>query len=278
MVQKLRRGSFFGRAEGRYEVSGIVLLESVYLGEPRIPPHEHASAFFDLITGGTCTELIGGQSRARDTWSLAFHPAGEIHSSRWLRPESRCFHVEIPRPLFTRMRQESPACGNPAHFRDGTAVWLAKRLHHEFHAVDAVSPLAIEGLTLELLAECARPDCRSRDQVRPRWLVKVRESLHDGFLEPWTLTSIADCAGVHPAHLARVFRRVYRCTLGEYVRKLRFEHCCRLLADSDHRLVDIGLSAGYCDQSHFSRSFKRHVGISPAEFRKLVRPRKSDPK
>jgi len=141
--------------------------------------------------------------------------------------------------------------------------------------MDEASPLAIEGLTLELLAECARKGSDALERRPPRWLVAVLDLLHEKFLEPITLGSIAQLVGVHPAHLARVFRRFHGCTVGDYVRKLRFELGCRLLANSDRPLVEIALSAGYADQSHFSRSFKRQMGLSPAAFRDSVRPRKS---
>jgi AraC family transcriptional regulator len=78
---------------------------------------------------------------------------------------------------------------------------------------------------------------------------------------------------VHPVHLARTFRRYYHCSPGEYVRRLRLESATRELCASDASLIEIALAAGYCDQSHFSKSFKRHTGMSPARFRASCRPR-----
>jgi AraC family transcriptional regulator len=59
------------------------------------------------------------------------------------------------------------------------------------------------------------------------------------------------------------------------MRKLRIEFACRRLTNTDAPLVEIALAAGFADQSHFSRAFKRETGRSPAEFRKSARPRKS---
>ena len=153
---------------------------------------------------------------------------------------------------------------------------LGTRLYDEFRHTDELSPLAFEGLTLELLAECSRQAARTRDHQPPRWLRRVSDLAQARFRERLALGAIAESVGVHPAHLARVFRRFHGCTLGDYVRKLRVEFACHCLTTSDAPLADIALAAGFSDQSHFSNTFKRHTGVPPAAFRRSARPRNSD--
>jgi AraC family transcriptional regulator len=155
---------------------------------------------------------------------------------------------------------------------------LAIRLYDEFRSTDELSPLAIEGLTLELLAECSRQSSRTRNCQQPRWLLRASDLVRARFCERLTLGAIAESVGVHPAHLARVFRRFHGCTLGDHVRKLRIEFACQRLTTSDIPLADIALAAGFSDQSHFSNTFRRHMGVPPAAFRRSARPRKSDSK
>jgi AraC family transcriptional regulator len=155
---------------------------------------------------------------------------------------------------------------------------LGTRLYKEFRQSDELSPLAIEGLTLELLAECSRQASRTGDRHPPRWLLAVSDLVQARFREPLTLGAIAETVGVHPAHLARVFRRFHGCTLGDHVRRLRVEFACHRLTTSDAPLVDIALATGFSDQSHFSNAFRRHTGMTPAAFRRAARPRKSDAK
>jgi len=96
---------------------------------------------------------------------------------------------------------------------------------------------------------------------------KARDFVHDRFQESISLADVADFAEVHPVSLARAFRRTYHCTVGDYVRKLRIEFACQKLAGSDAPLVEIALSAGFSEQSHFSRTFKRLIGLTPSEYR-----------
>jgi len=60
-------------------------------------------------------------------------------------------------------------------------------------------------------------------------------------------------------------RRVHRCTIGECIRRLRVERACRQLSSSDESLATIAANTGFSDQSHFSRTFKRLVGMTQAQ-------------
>jgi AraC family transcriptional regulator len=160
-----------------------------------------------------------------------------------------------------------------AEFNQGVSVWLAKRLYNEFYRADGASGLAMEGLTLELMAEVSRRQVTTPESALPRWLEQAREFLHAHFSDEMTLESIARTVRTHPVHLARVFRRHYGCTVGEYVRRLRVEAACRELSSTDAPLPQIALAAGFYDQSHFSRTFKKIVGLTPTAYRASFRPR-----
>jgi AraC family transcriptional regulator len=140
------------------------------------------------------------------------------------------------------------------------------RLYREFRSEDDVAPLAIEGLLLELLAGVTRQTYHS-ENGNAKWLSRARDFVHDRFHESISLAEVAEFAGVHPVSLARAFRRMHHCTVGEYVRKLRIEFACQKLTASDESLVEIAFSAGFSEQSHLCRTFKRLTGLTPSEYR-----------
>ena len=74
--------------------------------------------------------------------------------------------------------------------------------------------------------------------------------------------------GVHPVHLCRTFSEHFDCTLGEYIRRLRVLRGRQLLAIDDGGLAEIALQSGFADQSHFTRVFKKHFGLTPNECRR----------
>jgi hypothetical protein len=64
MTRKLPAGSFYGKTTVRREVASLVFAESVYCDELRIPKHEHANAFFNLVLEGTHMEVCGTRTRS----------------------------------------------------------------------------------------------------------------------------------------------------------------------------------------------------------------------
>ncbi len=112
----------------------------------------------------------------------------------------------------------------------------------------------------------------SGDRI-PQWLERVRNNLEQRFAEPLKLSEIAAEAGVHPVHLAREFRKHYGTSVGEYLRRVRIEYACRELMGSNVAVTNIAFAAGFADQSHFSRTFKRLCGTTPGRYRaSVVRP------
>jgi len=82
-------------------------------------------------------------------------------------------------------------------FRDWTATHLALRIAGELADPDPLTPLAVEGLALELTVVSQR----GPSQARPaRWLEAVREILHERLLEPPSAHEVATEVGVHPSH------------------------------------------------------------------------------
>jgi len=79
---------------------------------------------------------------------------------------------------------------------------------------------------------------------------------------------LAHEAGVHPVHVARVFRRHHGCTAASHVRRLRVAWAQEQLLRPGASLAAVALAAGFSDQSQFSRAFRQVVGVSPARWRR----------
>jgi AraC-like DNA-binding protein len=105
------------------------------------------------------------------------------------------------------------------------------RLAGELHAHDDAWALAAEGLCLELIS---------------------------GYI-------------LHPVYLARSFRERYGVSIGEYLRRVRLDWAAAQLAATETSLAVLAADAGFADQSHFTRAFKRHAGLTPARYRRAVR-------
>jgi AraC family transcriptional regulator len=273
MITKLPPGTFFGQTQCGLDVSGLKFAESTYLAGSDIPMHVHANAFFYFVIDGLCEEVYGRKTRSCGPSTLVFHPPGAPHSNRWHGSDGRVLHIEISGARAESISEHTSILDSPAEFRSGPAPWLARRLYLEYHRTDGVSSLAMEGLALEILAEMSRRSDHDPFRTPPRWLFQTIELLRDRFSENLSLGEIARTVGIHPVHLARVFRKHYGCTLGDHVRRLRVEFACQQLATSDAPLISIAHAAGFSDQSHFNRTFKQSMRMTPGQFRENFRSR-----
>jgi AraC family transcriptional regulator len=267
MLKRLTGGQYYGEMLRCHAFAGLTLTETSHSPGAHVPRHCHENAYFCLIRRGTYREEYAGRQRLCGPLMLAFHPPEEVHAEYVDGEEVRSFNIEIT-PSWLRGTTGAAALDQPFDSRGGQLVGLAVRLLDEFERPDMSSSLIIEGLTLELLGLCARETrCET---ATPRWLLRLRDQLTENCTTSFTLAGLAAEAGVHPGYLAGAFRRHFGCTVGTYVRRQRVALACRHLAGSDVALADIALLTGFADQSHFTRTFKRQTGLTPAAYRKLT--------
>lgn len=254
----------------RQAINGFGLAECSYAPKLKQPRHTHLLASFSFVLAGGYTEDYGSQSLPRRASTVVFHPPYESHAVDF-ENGARILNVEISDERLAYIRERSICFSEPASRRTEKIARLGREIYREFRRPDSVSALAIEGLIFQILAESARVKISSQEKKSPRWLKQTRDFLHDNFSESITVETLARIADVHPAHLARVFRREFDCTIGEYVRRLRVEFARRQISTTDTPLCEIALAAGFADQSHLNKTFKNLLGATPLEYKKRER-------
>lgn len=265
----LRPGQFFGRVDGRFVCPGATLSEVCHPGPRRVPLHAHEAGYFSLLVAGDYAETFERQKVQYATHSVAFHPPGTTHRGEIGSRGGRLFVVEFESSWLDRIRAFAPLPASSHYRPGGELAWLAARLYRESKHADAASRLTIEGLLLEMLAEVSRP-APGNEAGEPCWLRAAVDLLRAEFHRSLSLGEVAHEAGVHPAHLSRVFRRRYGRTVGEFVNEMRVRYAEKQLA-GEMPLSELSLAAGFADQSHFTRVFRAFTGTTPARFRASCR-------
>lgn len=267
MGMQMPAGYMYGDSLRSRKVASFELSERVYSPHFKTPRHAHKRALVCFVIEGEYTEVYGSRTRECKAASLLFHPAGELHAEYFHDSGGRSFIIELEPLWLERVREHSGIREDSIDLSGRELEPLARKLYREFGQMDVASALVVEGLMLEIIGEALRrvPPCACRRA--PRWLSQARELLSERFAERLTLSDVAKTVGIHPVHLAQTFHKTYDCTMGDYVRQRRIEYACRKLAGSEMTIVDIALTAGFCDQSHFTRTFKRCTGMPPSQYR-----------
>jgi AraC family transcriptional regulator len=253
------------------EVADFSLVESIYPASSVMARHTHELAHISIVLGGAYAERYGRRERLCVPSALIIHPPDEDHSVAFKSAGARVFSIHVKPLWFERVRDYSRILERPADFSGGYTAALALRLYQEFREMDEVAPLMIESLALEIIAAASRQQMSPAEHKPSRWLEQARELVRATFTGHVSLSVVAAEVGVHPVYLASQFRKHYRCTVGEYVRRLRIEAACRELSGVDTPLCEIAPSVGFYDQSHFTNAFKRHTGMTPAQYRAAFR-------
>lgn len=269
MELKRQTGNYYGISSRVHEVSGLRLSERIYPPNFKTPRHSHSMAHFCLILDGSSTQTYGSKNRSREPLTTAFYPPNELQSESFGRVGSRIFNVEMDSRWLRNFREYAVIREESTDFRGGSVAWLMSKLYQEFRSMDQTSPLVIEGLTLEIIAESSRRFAAAGNRTS-RWLQSVRDILHEKFADPMTLACLAKLVGVHPVYLASSFRKEYHCSIGEYRQRLRIDFAIREISKSHLSLAEIALEAGFASQAHFTKVFKRLTGTTPAKYRALL--------
>jgi AraC family transcriptional regulator len=257
--RRQRRGSWFG------------VTESLHAPAQSLARHAHRNADITVVLEGglettTCNEDLG--ARVHD---VLFVPAGLDHSNRFARGGTRTLILELLPGEESTLQRGARLPERASTVPATICGHLSQRVRRAFENDSSDGDLDFE----ELAHECfgiflGQRSCGS-SRGNGRWLRGVGETLRERFRSPPSLEELGRSAGVHPIHLARAFRAHHGCSVGEFVGRVRVHRAARSLTDSDVPVAHIAEDSGFYDQSHLTRVFKRHVGLTPARYRHLAR-------
>lgn len=260
----LTRDQFFGVRIAARQIGGFALSLTRYGDRPAIPWHAHDEAYLTFVISGSYRERLAGQARDCAPRALVLHAAGERHADDFASRSAVCLNLHFDPFWLRSLAARGDSFERSAIFFTPAISAIGARLGREFRRNDALSPIAVEGLLLELFAEASRAGAEGRV---PAWLRKARTIVDQRFAGSLVLRELASEVDVHPVHLARAFRRHYGCTIGDLQRELRVELAKRRIRDGA-ALADVAAEAGFADQSHLTRTFRIATGVTPAEYRR----------
>jgi AraC-like DNA-binding protein len=248
--------------------------------EHRFARHSHDYYVIGYVESGVQAFSYQGARHNTLAGQMFLVNPGEPHTGEAATPDGYVYRTVYPRAsLMQSLAAEVTGTTVPlfkrAVVRDDQLAARVARFHRAI--ADGEPSLAVESHLVSALTNLVRHYAGGvrvrawrldeRDAVR-----RAREYIDAHFDTDVSLSQLSAFANLSPFYFARAFRKAVGLPPHAYLEAARIRKA-RELIDSGVAIADTAVAVGYADQSHFTRRFKRVLGITPGQFARERRPR-----
>lgn len=236
-----------------HESSGVIVRRVVDLSDARVPEHAHDWPVLSIfVLGGYLNQTeLGG--RLIDGPSAVLYRAGSAHRNTASSLGFEQVEIEFDPAWLGRIPVPSAPV---SHWIGGHGGVMARSLAQ--YCAGAISAAGIRAAMCQFMWAVRGAPGRTHAP----WVDVVSQCLRED--TALRVHELARKVGRHPSWLGSAYRHATGEGLLEAAARFRIECASQLLRESDQAYACVALAAGFCDQSHMNRSFRRILGRSPS--------------
>lgn len=170
--------------------------------------------------------------------------------------------------------------GHPSDFiyhdEDGQIGQLFQNLHREYQQKNMGYMETMRCYLILLLIDIMRQlQVSDQAETANKMVLAIADYVQEHFPEKLSLNELAEKYNYSLAHVSHTFKAETGMTFQDYVQSVRVRESCRLLINTPKKVAEIATLVGYTNIKFFNEVFKRHMGVTPREFRKNPQPLQS---
>ena len=267
-MRNLKTGEYYGQHYQELKLKHLLVTDTEYTHE-KVDWHYHENPYFTYLLQGELFEGNKKESYYLKPGALLFHNWQDAHHNIKPPGYTRGFHIELNSKWFTNYNMSSfdfegsIQLGNPLIKQQMNAIVLETKMS------DIYTETSIDLLVLNLFEKMKTNPNQSCDK-NPKWVSRIKEIMNEELEICSSLLNLSTYLDIHPVHLSREFPKYFKTSFGTYLRTLKVNKAVSLILERKHLLTEIAYMCGFCDQSHFTNSFKRIYGITPLQFSKKI--------
>lgn len=251
------RGKYMERTNHFSEIfSGVAFHSCTYADQvngPVSPPAGAELALLFVLRG--CVRCVGVQARRSEILVTPARHAMDCDAAEYYAVWMRCIDGTKP---------DSPLCERPQDF-DRLLLQAIQLMYYSSR--DRTG----SRLTFELLLQELLKTRNLHKSARNQNLEKAFLWIEQNYRRNYSLEELAGALGYVPSYFCRMFRKNTGMTPGEYQSSLRIRDACIRLAETDDVVSVIADELGYSSDKHFMTVFKRHMKVTPTQYRSAYR-------
>ena len=240
-------------------------------------PHRHETTCLSLITRGAIRIRARGREVIARRGDVFTADPGEVHAGWPIDDEGwslRSLYIDLD-PLRELLAAGAAAPGRAGTLagplvrdRELTSLLLAAHVHSERGGATLAREKAVLAFARRLFERHMRPARIDTGEHEEPVAIRIAKEFLDSRLDTRvSLHEIAVAAGLPPFRLLRAFVRAEGISPHVYQRQARLRYATTLLREGQ-ALTDVAGLAGFADQAHFTRLFRRSMGISPGRYQR----------
>ncbi|MDV5167401.1 AraC family transcriptional regulator [Photobacterium rosenbergii] len=269
-TKKFKEDASFSIAD---ELGGLELLQAKYKRQ-NFSRHSHEGYTIGVIEKGAQRFYRTGGNHVAPKDHIILVNADEVHTGHAATEGGWEYRAMYPLPeQFAAMTEGIGPHPSVPYFPEPVVhdPEVAQQLRLVFSTLEnSDNRLLRETLVYGALVKLMARHSKTRSEFEPRTRGQKQVLLVKTFLDDFpqadvSLEELASLAGYSPYYLVRAFQKEFGLPPHAYQIQSRLRYARKLLK-SGHSISDAAQEAGFHDQSHFHRHFKRAMGITPKQF------------
>ncbi|GAA4339018.1 helix-turn-helix transcriptional regulator [Mucilaginibacter gynuensis] len=275
--------------KGDYGKFLIVPVEDMYRHVKRNVPASRATNHICIfLTGGSGYMKVGSELYTMHPGEILFVPAGQVFSfeayneSKFNKGYLCNFSSELLLGRFSQSELYKDfeflnVWGNPAVKPDAETAanihYILKRMLTEYSRYGLSTIDIIQAYLIAMLCEVNKayqPLFKNSIGTAVAITNKFKELLFKHITNHHLVTDYASMLNISPNHLNKTVKKVTGRSPSKWIDEAIVAEAKILLTQSDFTISEICAEVGFDDASYFSRLFKKHEGVSPTKFRKMI--------
>ncbi len=220
--------------------------------------HAHPWMGVTLVVSGQFQDMTEGRTAVCRPLTLVVKPDGAEHETRVGPDGALSIYFELAPTGVRRLAELGLEIGRCGYFGAGPATAALLGL---LRPEDPGSPSRISDVLADAILT-RRVDASAIDTVATSEFAK-------GILRA-TTREAATAAAMHPVSFSRLFRRATGVAPSRWRLQQRIAHAAAALAGGLDSIALIADAAGFADQAHLCRMFRRETGLTPGQYRGLI--------
>jgi AraC-like DNA-binding protein len=241
--------------------------------------HSHETFSIGAICAGRCSYVNRTRREQIGSGSVVLMNPGDVHACNPLRNEAWTYRMLYFDTAWVRQVQQEITNRGGADFQPFSATSTRNpRLYHALNRLyDVLSDpqadhLQKHGTALNFMIDVQRtlsPVSGAMPNRGNSGLGRAAEFIHDNCTRSLKLEEICSAANLSASYLIRAFKAEYGMSPHTYLINCRIEFSRQQLRRG-RALAEVALAAGFSDQAHLQRTFKKFVAATPGQYRANV--------